>query len=111
MTAAPRFPLVRKRVLALAALATLAAANVHAQIKVGVSISTTGPAASLGIPEKNTVSLFPAEIAGQKVQYIVLDDASDATQAVKNARKLVHIGGSVRLDLRLGKHRAGSGTS
>ncbi len=89
MTAAHRFPLVRKRVLALAALATLAAANVHAQIKVGVSISTTGPAASLGIPEKNTVSLFPAEIAGQKVQYIVLDDASDATQAVKNARKLV----------------------
>ncbi|MFC3458114.1 ABC transporter substrate-binding protein [Massilia haematophila] len=89
MTATPRFPLVRKRVLALAALATLAAANVHAQIKVGVSISTTGPAASLGIPEKNTVSLFPAEIAGQKVQYIVLDDASDATQAVKNARKLV----------------------
>ncbi|WP_313707102.1 ABC transporter substrate-binding protein [Massilia sp.] len=89
MTAAPRFPLIRKRVLALAALATLAAANVHAQIKVGVSISTTGPAASLGIPEKNTVSLFPAEIAGQKVQYIVLDDASDATQAVKNARKLV----------------------
>lgn len=89
MTAAPRFPLIRKRALALAALATLAAANVHAQIKVGVSISTTGPAASLGIPEKNTVSLFPAEIAGQKVQYIVLDDASDATQAVKNARKLV----------------------
>ncbi|HBZ06896.1 MAG TPA: branched-chain amino acid ABC transporter substrate-binding protein [Massilia sp.] len=89
MTATPRFPLVRKRVLALAALATLAAANVHAQIKVGVSISTTGPAASLGIPEKNTVSLFPVEIAGQKVQYIVLDDASDATQAVKNARKLV----------------------
>ncbi|WP_312551444.1 ABC transporter substrate-binding protein [Massilia sp.] len=89
MTATPRFPLVRKRVLALAALATLAAANVHAQIKVGVSISTTGPAASLGIPEKNTVSLFPAEIAGQKVQYIVLDDASDTTQAVKNARKLV----------------------
>ncbi|WP_020656048.1 ABC transporter substrate-binding protein [Massilia niastensis] len=69
--------------------ATLAAVNVHAQIKVGVSISTTGPAASLGIPEKNTVALFPKEIAGQKVQYIVLDDASDATQAVKNARKLI----------------------
>lgn len=92
MTHAPGFPLVRKRILAtaaLAALATLAAAGAQAQIKVGVSISTTGPAASLGIPEKNTVSLFPAEIAGQKVQYIVLDDASDATQAVKNARKLI----------------------
>ncbi|MEW6373547.1 MAG: ABC transporter substrate-binding protein [Pseudomonadota bacterium] len=89
MTRTPRFPLVRKRILALAALAALSALNAHAQIKVGVSISTTGPAASLGIPEKNTVSLFPAEIAGQKVQYIVLDDASDATQAVKNARKLI----------------------
>lgn len=89
MTHTPRFPLVRKRVLALAALAALSALNAHAQIKVGVSISTTGPAASLGIPEKNTVSLFPTEIAGQKVQYIVLDDASDATQAVKNARKLI----------------------
>ena len=89
MTHAPGFPLVRKRVLALATFAALASAGAHAQIKVGVSISTTGPAASLGIPEKNTVSLFPAEIAGQKVQYIVLDDASDATQAVKNARKLI----------------------
>ena len=80
----------RKTVLAVAAVAAFgAAAGAQAQIKVGVSISTTGPAASLGIPEKNTVSLFPAEIAGQKVQYIVLDDASDATQAVKNARKLV----------------------
>lgn len=89
MTHAPGFPLVRKRVLALAAFTALAATAAHAQIKVGVSISTTGPAASLGIPEKNTVSLFPVEIAGQKVQYIVLDDASDATQAVKNARKLI----------------------
>ena len=89
MIHAPGFPLVRKRVLALAAFTALAATAAHAQIKVGVSLSTTGPAASLGIPEKNTVSLFPAEIAGQKVQYIVLDDASDATQAVKNARKLI----------------------
>ena len=90
MTRTSRMTPVRKTVLALATLAAFGAAvNAHAQIKVGISISTTGPAASLGIPEKNTVSLFPAEIAGQKVQYIVLDDASDATQAVKNARKLV----------------------
>jgi branched-chain amino acid transport system substrate-binding protein len=87
MTSTPRITTTRSSILLLGMLA--AAANVHAQIKVGISISTTGPAASLGIPEKNTVSLFPAEIAGQKVQYIVLDDASDATQAVKNARKLV----------------------
>ncbi|WP_211471366.1 ABC transporter substrate-binding protein [Collimonas humicola] len=75
-----------------AALAiTLAAGSggAFAQIKVGVSVSATGPAASLGIPEKNTFALLPKEIAGQKVQYIVLDDATDSTTAVKNARKLV----------------------
>jgi branched-chain amino acid transport system substrate-binding protein len=65
------------------------AAGVHADINVGVTLSATGPAASLGIPEKNTVALLPATIAGQKVNYIVLDDASDTTTAVKNTRKLI----------------------
>jgi len=60
-----------------------------AQIKVGVTVSATGPAASLGIPEKNTIALLPKEIAGKSVEYIVLDDASDTTTAVKNARKLI----------------------
>lgn len=59
-----------------------------ADVKVGVSVSATGPAASLGIPERNSIALLPTEIAGQRVQYIVLDDATDPTQAVKNARKL-----------------------
>ena len=72
-----------------AVLTLLMASQAQAQIKVGVSISMTGPAASLGIPEKNTVSLFPTDIGGQKVQYIILDDASDTTQAVKNTRKLI----------------------
>ena len=74
------------------AVALTLSANVtvaFAQIKVGVSVSATGPAASLGIPEKNTFALLPREIAGQKVEYIVLDDATDTTTAVKNARKLV----------------------
>jgi branched-chain amino acid transport system substrate-binding protein len=60
-----------------------------ADITVGVTLSTTGPAASLGIPEKNTVELLPATIGGQKVNWIVLDDASDTTRAVTNARKLL----------------------
>ena len=59
-----------------------------ADINVGISVSATGPAASLGIPEKNTLSLLPTTIAGQKVNYIILDDATDTTTAVKNARKL-----------------------
>nr|WP_246265540.1 ABC transporter substrate-binding protein [Aromatoleum diolicum] len=65
------------------------AGSAAAQIKVGITLSTTGPAASLGIPEKNTVTLFPKEIAGQKVEYIVLDDASDPSTATKNARRFV----------------------
>ena len=71
--------------IGLAAAATLAAADIN----VGVTVSATGPAASLGIPEKNTIALMPQTIGGQKVNYIVLDDASDTTTAVANARKLV----------------------
>ncbi len=62
---------------------------VQADINVGVLVSATGPAASLGIPEKNTFALMPATIAGEKVNYILLDDASDTTTAVKNTRKLL----------------------
>ena len=69
--------------------ALLAAASAHADITVGVTLSATGPAASLGIPEKNTFSLMPTTIAGQKVNYIVLDDKSDTTAAVANTRKLI----------------------
>ena len=70
-------------------LAMAYAGTAAAQIKVGVTLSATGPAASLGIPEKNTFPLLPKTIAGQTVEYIVLDDASDSTTAVKNARKLI----------------------
>jgi branched-chain amino acid transport system substrate-binding protein len=66
-----------------------AAASAWADITVGVTVSATGPAASLGIPEKNTVALMPKTIGGQKVNYIVLDDASDTTAAVANTRKLI----------------------
>ena len=58
-------------------------------IKVGVTVSATGPAASLGIPERNTFALMPQMIGGRKVHYIVLDDATDTTNAVRNTRKLI----------------------
>ncbi len=79
---------LRNTLLAALGLA-FAATAAQAEIKVGVVLSATGPAASLGIPEKNTISLLPTTIGGEKVSYIVLDDASDTTTAVKNARKLV----------------------
>jgi branched-chain amino acid transport system substrate-binding protein len=79
-----------KTKLLAAVLAAVSAGAVLAQdIKVGVTLSATGPAASLGIPERNTFPLMPQTIGGRKVQYIVLDDASDTTTAVKNTRKLI----------------------
>ncbi|MEM5386923.1 ABC transporter substrate-binding protein [Paraburkholderia phymatum] len=60
-----------------------------AQVKIGLVLSLTGPAASLGIPARDTSTLFPKEVAGQKVEYIVLDDASDTTQAVQDTKKLI----------------------
>ena len=72
-----------------ALLLTLLAAPAMAQIKVGITISTTGPAASLGVPQRNSVPLLPKTIAGQTVDYIVLDDGADSTRAVANARKLI----------------------
>jgi len=84
---------MQRKIQFLAVLATigstLVATLAHADINVGVLVSATGAAASLGIPEKNTIALMPTSIAGQKVNYIVLDDASDTTTAVKNTRKLL----------------------
>jgi branched-chain amino acid transport system substrate-binding protein len=79
--------LFKPTVVALAA--SLAAAAALADINVGVTLSATGPAASLGIPEKNTIALMPQKIGNEKVNYIVLDDASDTTTAVANTRKLI----------------------
>lgn len=79
---------MKRKALVIALLGSFAALA-QADINVGVTLSATGPAASLGIPEKNTIALLPTKIAGQKVNYIVLDDASDTTTAVKNTRKLI----------------------
>lgn len=83
--------LLRRTLIASSLLAALglAAMPAMAQIKIGVTLSTTGPAVSLGIPEKNTIALLPKTIGGKSVEYIVLDDASDTTAAVANTRRLI----------------------
>ena len=58
-------------------------------MNIGISISTTGPAAALGIPERNTLEFVPKEIAGVKLNVILLDDAGDPTTATTNARRLI----------------------
>src|ERR1700691_6177202 len=74
---------------AIALALVCGAGAAFAQVKIGVTLSTTGPAASLGIPEKNTIALLPKEIGGNRVEYIVLDDGSDTSRAVQNTRKLI----------------------
>lgn len=62
----------------------------QAELKIGVTIAATGSAAVLGVPAKNTFTeLFPKEIGGEKVNLILLDDASDPGQATTNARRLI----------------------
>src|SRR6266545_962280 len=78
-----------KLLLALAVLALGLAETARGDINVGVTLSATGAAASLGIPERNTFELLPSTIAGQKINWIILDDASDTTKAVTNTKKLI----------------------
>ena len=61
-----------------------------AQVKVGVVVGATGPGASLGIPYKNTFAILPKTLGGQPVEYVIMDDATDPTNAVKTARKLIN---------------------
>lgn len=60
-----------------------------AQVKIGVIYSATGPTALVGIPQRNTVALLPPKIGDYTVEYIGLDDASDPTTTVTNAKKLL----------------------
>jgi branched-chain amino acid transport system substrate-binding protein len=72
--------------LAFTAMTSMALAD----ITIGVSISTTGPGAALGIPAKNSVELWPKEIDGEKLNVIVLDDAGDPAAATTNARRFAN---------------------
>ncbi len=74
----------------IAAAATLSVAGTAlADITVGISLPLTGPASGLGIPVNNQIKLWPATIAGEKLKVIVLDDATDPTTGVKNAKRFV----------------------
>lgn len=77
----------------LARLAVLATALVpafvaQAEVVIGVDVSTTGPAAAIGIQTNNAIRLWPATLGGEPARYVVLDDGTDVSRAVKNMRKL-----------------------
>ncbi|MDB6000211.1 MAG: transporter substrate-binding protein [Rhizobacter sp.] len=78
------------RILATALAASLLGIGAaQADVTIGVSISLTGPGSALGIPTKNGISLWPASLGGEKLNIIMLDDATDPTVGVKNTRRFV----------------------
>src|SRR6478609_5456906 len=84
-----RFYLSAAVTAAALALPGLPALAQTSEITIGITISTTGPAAALGIPERNALEFVPKEIAGVPLKVIVLDDGGDPTNATTNARRFV----------------------
>ena len=77
----------KKTLVTLAA--TVACSAALADVNIGVILPLTGPASGLGIPAKNQIALWPTSIGGEKINVTVLDDATDPTNGVKNARRFV----------------------
>lgn len=81
------------RIVATILIAGAVAVNCWAaDLKIGFITSLSGPISALGIPYEKGIRVALAaqpEIAGHKVQLIVLDDASDPTTAALDARKLI----------------------
>src|ERR1700675_2936260 len=72
--------------VALPALPALAQTN---EITIGITLTTTGPGAALGIPERIALDFVPKESAGVPLKVVVLDDGGDPTNATTNARRFV----------------------
>ena len=78
---------LKHRLLALCAMSVFSLPTL-AEIVIGVDISTTGPAAAIGIQSANAIKFWPHTLGGQPARYVILDDATDVSQAVRNFRKL-----------------------
>lgn len=84
---------MKKRIntwMATAVALTITAGSAFADVTIGVTIPTTGPGAALGIPLKQSIEFWPAEIDGEKLKVILLDDAGDPSVATTNARRFAN---------------------
>lgn len=77
-----------------------------AQIKVGVSLSLTGPGSALGIPTRGGLELWPTEVGGEKVTMVIIDDTGDPSAATRNARKFT---AEDKVDILLGSNLTPTG--
>lgn len=91
--------MLRSLLGACLALQLFGAPLLAADLNVGIILSATGPAAAIGIAERNGAAFGPAEIMGRKVNYLFLDEASDSTAAVAALRKLYQ---ESRIDILVG---------
>src|SRR6478735_1766956 len=89
LKSAPMPPEIIERVMAGLALAGSSAMAQSNDIVIGITVTTTGPAAALGIPERNALDFVPKELGGVPLKVIVLDDGGDPTTATTNARRFV----------------------
>jgi len=90
--------------LALAGVATaMMSVAAWAEIKVGATISETGPAAFLGDPEAKTLRLLVDQInaaggvKGEKIKLVLYDDGGDPNKARTFATRLVEEDGVVAI--------------
>ncbi|MCR8547580.1 ABC transporter substrate-binding protein [Salipiger sp. P9] len=77
-------------VLAAALSVSVMATAAAAEIRIGVLLSTTGPNASIGIPYNNMLTVVPDTFGGESFRLIHLNDASDPSTSVRNARKVIN---------------------
>jgi len=82
--------MIRKLLCSVALAVPLATGAAAQEITIGLTMGATGPGASLGIHYKNAFQLMPKTIAGHPVKFIIYEDKTDATEAAKNARKLIN---------------------
>lgn len=59
----------------------------YADVRVGVVLSLTGPTASAGLIEQKP--MLPKAVRIEVVEYVVPDDATDTSAAIKRARKFI----------------------
>lgn len=92
------------RTIALAGTAVVALASAaSAEIKLGATISETGPASFLGDPEAKTLKLMVEKInaaggiKGEKIKLFLYDDAGDPNKARTFATRLVEEDGVVAI--------------
>src|SRR3954451_24030603 len=84
-----RFYLTAAVTAAALALPAVPARAQTAEVTIGITTTTTGPGAALGVPERNALEFVPKEIGGVPLKVIVLDDGGDPTAATTNARRFV----------------------